>query len=53
MLFNNMKKKTIFFTAILILVISGFVQAQDKIIELEFAQPPVSDSDESRTLQAW
>jgi hypothetical protein len=52
MLFNNMKKKTIFLTAILLLVISGFLSAQDKIIELKFAKPPISDSDASRTLQS-
>lgn len=51
MLFNNTKKKTILLTAILLLVVSGFLPAQDKIIDLKFAQPPVSDSDTSRTLQ--
>ncbi len=52
MLFSNMKKKTIFLTTILLLVISGFLSAQNKVIELKFAQPPVSDSDASRTLQS-
>ena len=52
MLSNNRKKKTIFLIAILLIMISGLVSAQDKIIELEFAKPPVSDSDESRTLQS-
>jgi len=52
MLFNNKKKKTIFLTVILLLMISGFVSAQDKIIDLKFEQPPVSDSDMSRTLQS-
>lgn len=52
MLFSNIKKKTIFLTTILLLVISGFLSAQNKVIELKFAQPPVSDSDESRTLQS-
>ncbi len=52
MLSNNRKKKTIFLTAILLLVISGLGPAQDKVIELKFAQPPVSDSDVSRTLQS-
>jgi len=52
MLFNNMKKKTIFITAILLIMISGFALSQDKIIELKFAKPPVSDSDASRTLQS-
>ena len=52
MLFNNMKKKTILLTAILLLVISCFLSAQDKVIELKFAQPPVSDSDVSRTLES-
>ena len=45
-------KQTIFLTIILLLVISGFVPAQEKIIELKFKQPPVSDSDASRTLQS-
>ena len=51
MLFSNVKKKTIFFTTILLLVILGFLSAHNKVIELKFAQPPVSDSDESRTLR--
>ena len=52
MLFNNIKKKSIFLTAIVFLMISGFASSQDKIIDLKFAQPPVSDSDTSRTLQS-
>jgi len=52
MLFNNRKKKTIFLTVILLLLISGFVSAQDEIIDLKFEQPPISDSDTSRTLQS-
>jgi len=52
MLFNDMKKRTIFPTIILLLMISGFVSAQDEIIDLKFGQPPVSDSDISRTLQS-
>ncbi len=52
MLFNYMKKKTILLTAIFLLVISCFLSAQDKVIEFKFAQPPVSDSDASRTLQS-
>ena len=48
----NTKKKFSLLTAILLLVISGFLAAQDKIVELKFAQPPVSDSDASRTLQS-
>ncbi len=52
MLFNKKKKKTILLTAILLLVISGFLSAQHKVIDLKFAQPPVSDSDVSRTLQS-
>lgn len=52
MLFNSTKNKSIFLIAILLLAVTGFLSAQDKIIELKFAKPPVSDSDESRTLQS-
>jgi hypothetical protein len=52
MLFDPKKKKTVLFTIIPLLTIAGLVSAQDKIIELKFAQPPVSDSDTSRTLQS-
>lgn len=52
MLFNNMKKKTIFFIVILVIMISGLVSAQDKVIELKFVKPPVSDSDVTRTLKS-
>jgi hypothetical protein len=52
MLFNNKKKKNIFLTVILILMISWFVSAEDKIIDLKFGQSPVSNSDTSRTLQS-
>jgi hypothetical protein len=51
MLFNN-KKKSIFPTVISLLIISGFVSAQNEIIDLKFGEPPVSDSDISRTLQS-
>jgi hypothetical protein len=46
------KKSTVFLTLLLSLLISGFVLAQEKIIEVKFAEPPVSDSDVSRTLQS-
>jgi len=52
MLFNNKKKKTIFLTVILLLMISGFVSAQDEIVDLKFGQPPASNSDTTRTLQS-
>ncbi len=52
MLFNNNKKKTIFLTAISLFMISGFVPAQNEIIDLKFEHPPISDSDTSRTLQS-
>jgi len=52
MLFNYKKQKTILFTVISLLIIAGLVSAQNKIIELIFVQPPVSDSDASRTLQS-
>jgi hypothetical protein len=50
--FSIKEKKNIFLAAISLLMISGFVSAQDKIIDLKFEQPPVSDSDASRTLQS-
>ena len=46
------KQKMLFFTACSLFMISGLVTAQEKITELEFVQPPVSDSDASRTLQS-
>jgi hypothetical protein len=52
MQFNNKRKATIFPTVILVLVISGLVSAQDEIIDLKFGEPPVADSDISRTLQS-
>jgi hypothetical protein len=45
------KKTTAFLTAILIFLLSGFLSAQE-IIELKFTEPPVSDSDASRTLKS-
>ena len=33
-------------------MISGFVTAEDEIINLKFEQPTISDSDTSRTLQS-
>ena len=52
MLFNNKRQINIFLTVISLLMISGFASAQEKVIELKFGQPPVSDSDSSRTLQS-
>lgn len=52
MQFNNKKPKTVLLTVVILLTVSGFVTAQDKVIELKFGQPPVSDSDASRTLQS-
>jgi hypothetical protein len=49
---NNTKKKSIFLSILLLLMISGFTTAQDKVVDLKFAKPPVSDSDASRTLQS-
>ncbi len=51
MLFSK-KKKNIFPTAVLLLMISSFVSAQDNVNDLEFGQPPASDSDVFRTLQS-
>lgn len=52
MRFNNHKIKFTFLTVILLLLTSGFVLAQEKIIDLKFGQPPVSGSDAYRTLQS-
>lgn len=52
MLFSHKKQETVLFTVILLLMISGLVWAQEKITELKFAKPPVSDSDTSRTLKS-
>lgn len=46
------KKRVIFLTIILSLVIAGFGGTQAEIIELSFKQPLVSDSDVSRTLES-
>jgi len=52
MLSDNMKSTTIALTAILFLLFSGFVSAQGEVIDIEFGQPPASDSDTSRTLES-
>jgi len=52
MQFKNRNKTFIFLTIILVFMTSGFTGAEDKIIALKFKQPPVSDSDLSRTLQS-
>jgi len=52
MLSSNKKKKAIFLTVILLLMISGFVSAQDKITDLKFGHSLVSDMDIFRTLQS-
>jgi hypothetical protein len=52
MLFIDKRQKMLLFTACSLFMISGLVSAQEKITELKFAQPPVSDSDMSRTLQS-
>jgi hypothetical protein len=44
--------KAIFLAAALWLTITGLVSAQERIIELKFAEPKASDSDEARTLQS-
>jgi len=46
------KKRTIFMAVILLLMISGFISAQDKITDLKFGQFLVSDVDIFRTLQS-
>jgi hypothetical protein len=49
--FSN-KTATAFLTVILLLMIPGSSTAQSEVIDLEFAQPPVSDSDTARTLKS-
>jgi len=49
---QNKRKMTIFFTAMVSLMIAGLVSARTEIIELNFEYPLVSDSDTSRTLQS-
>jgi len=51
-LFDNKKIKAILLAPILLLTISGFVSAQDHVIDLMFSEPPDSGSDISRTLQS-
>lgn len=51
MSYRSMTKVTLL-AAITLLMISGPVSAQEEIIDLKFEQPPVSDSDISRTLQS-
>lgn len=52
MLSDNKHKKNISLTLILLFVIPGPVSGENEIIGLKFAQPPVSDSDTTRTLQS-
>jgi hypothetical protein len=52
LLFNNKKNKNILLSVILLIIISGFVPAQDEIIDLKFGESPGSNSDTSRTLQS-
>ena len=52
MLFDNRRIKTIVLALILSLTISGFVSAQDQVIDLTFSEPPYSGSEISRTLQS-
>jgi hypothetical protein len=52
MLFDSEKKKAVFLTVFVLLMTSGLASAQDEIVDLKFGQPPVSDSDTSRTLQS-
>ena len=52
MIFYSKKTRNIFLEVALLFLISGSVSAQDETINLQFEQPPVSDSDTSRTLQS-
>lgn len=51
MLLDNMSK-AMFCTVALVSMISGFAFADAEIVDLEFAEPAVWDSDTSRTLQS-
>ncbi|MFC2146363.1 erythromycin esterase family protein [Acidobacteriota bacterium] len=48
MLFYPKKKKNIFLTIIVLLLISGFISAQEDINDLKFGNSPVSNSDTSK-----
>lgn len=52
MTFSSKIRKALLLTVILILMIQGFVSAQGEIVDLKFADPPVSGSDTSRTLKS-
>ncbi len=45
-------KKSTFLTIVLVMTMSGLLAAQDKVVELNFAQPGACDSDTVRTLQS-
>ena len=52
MLSGGERVRNHFRAAVVLLMISGSIAAQEKVIELDFAEPPVSTSDMSRTLQS-
>lgn len=52
MKYEAIKRKGLLLTVALLFVISGMSSAQEQIIELKFAELPVSDSDASRTLKS-
>jgi len=49
---HTRKRRAIVLTAALLLAISGLVSAENDVVDLKFGQPPVSNSDTSRTLQS-
>lgn len=52
MRYVKMKKTSLFLIVILFLLYSGFISAEEKIIELKFKKSPVLDSSIRRTLQS-
>ncbi|KPJ59787.1 MAG: hypothetical protein AMJ46_09865 [Latescibacteria bacterium DG_63] len=52
MLFDERKIGIIVVTLFLLFTVPVFVSAQDEVVDLRFGQPPVSQSDRSRTLQS-
>jgi len=49
---DAMKRKTISLAAALLFASLGIVSAQEKVIEVKFAEPPAADSDTARTLKS-
>ncbi|MBN1271344.1 MAG: linear amide C-N hydrolase [Candidatus Aminicenantes bacterium] len=52
MILKHLKKKSIPVILFVVFAGAGFVSAEEKIINIKFARPPVSDSDAQRTLRS-